>query len=85
VEKEKMMAIKSMVRKMEISMPFGTSESESYYKNGKFYTKSTMGGNVVNGTKIRWKQSLDDGMQGSQTLDDEKAVKRMATGKIFRH
>ena len=45
--KDKMMAIKTMIRKMEISMPFGTSESESYYKNGKFYMKSSMNGAVV--------------------------------------
>ena len=37
--KDKMMAIKTMTRKMEINMPFGTSESESYYKNGKYYAK----------------------------------------------
>ena len=82
--KEKMMAVKSMIRKMEVSMPFGTSESESYYKNGKFYTKSTMGGNVVMEQKYDGNRVYMNGMQGSQTLDDEKAVKRMSQqGKIF--
>ena len=52
--KDKMMAIKTMIRKMEISMPFGTSESESYYKNGKFYMKSSMNGAVVMEQKYEW-------------------------------
>ncbi|MEP7321191.1 MAG: hypothetical protein ABI761_04695 [Saprospiraceae bacterium] len=82
--KDKMMAVKSMIRKMEISMPFGTSESESFYKNGKFYSKSTMGGNVVMEQKYDGNRVYMNGMQGTQTLDDEKAVKRMAQqGKIF--
>lgn len=82
--KEKMMAVKSMIRKMEVSMPFGTSESESYYKDGKFYTKSTMGGNVVMEQKYDGNRVYMNGMQGAQTLDDEKAVKRMSQqGKIF--
>ena len=82
--KEKMMAVKTMIRKMEVSMPFGTSETESFYKNGKFYTKSTMGGNVVMEQKYDGNRAYMNGMQGTQTIDDEKAVKRMAQqGRIF--
>ncbi len=82
--KDKMTAIKSMSRKMEISMPFGTSESESFYKKGKFYSKSTMQGNVVMEQKYDGSRFAMNGMQGAQTIDDEKAVKRMAQqGKIF--
>ncbi len=82
--KDKMMAIKTMTRKMEINMPFGTSESESYYKNGKYYTKSTMGGNVVMEQKYDGTRFSMNGMQGAQIVDDEKMVKRMsAQGKPF--
>lgn len=82
--KDKMMAIKTMIRKMEISMPFGTSESESYYKNGKFYMKSSMNGAVVMEQKYDGNRATMNGMQGSQTIDDEKMLKRMEMqGKIF--
>lgn len=82
--KEKLSGIKSMIRKMEVSLPFGTSESESYYKNGKMYMKSTMQGNVVMEQKYDGSRAYMGGMQGSQVIDDEKMVKRMAEqAKIF--
>ncbi|MEP7267302.1 MAG: hypothetical protein ABI844_06705 [Saprospiraceae bacterium] len=81
--KDKMAAITSMSRKMEINMPFGTSESESYHKNGKYYTKSTMNGNVNFEQKYDGNRAYVGGMQGNQILDDEKSVKRVAQqGKI---
>ena len=82
--KEKLSGVKSMIRKMEVSLPFGTSESESYYKNGKMYMKSTMQGNVVMEQKYDGSRAYMGGMQGSQVIDDEKMVKRMAEqAKIF--
>jgi len=82
--KEKLMAVKSMIRKMEVSLPFGTSESESYYKNGKMYMKSTMQGNVVMEQKYDGTRAYMGGMQGTQIIDDEKMIKKMAEqAKIF--
>ncbi len=82
--KDKMMAIKSMTRTMEVNMPFGTAEAEAFYKNGKFYTKSSTQGNVVFEQKYDGNRAFVGGMQGNQVLDDEKAVKRIADqGKIF--
>lgn len=82
--KEKMEAIKSMIRTMEINMPFGTAESESYHKNGKFYMKSMMNGSVGMEQKYDGNRAFVGGMQGNQVIDDEKAVQRVAQqGKIF--
>jgi outer membrane lipoprotein-sorting protein len=82
--KEKLAAIKSMTRKMEINMPFGISESEAWYKDGKFYMKSTMQGNVMFEQKYDGTRAFIGGMQGNQTIDDEKMIKQIANqGKIF--
>lgn len=82
--KDKMMTIKSMTRTMEVNMPFGTAEAEAFYKNGKFYTKSSTQGNIVFEQKYDGNRAFVGGMQGNQILDDEKAVKRIADqGKIF--
>jgi len=82
--KEKLAAVKSMIRKMEVSLPFGTSESETFYKNGKMYMKSTMQGNVVMEQKYDGTRAYMGGMQGNQVIDDEATVKRFAEqAKIF--
>ncbi|HNR07301.1 MAG TPA: hypothetical protein PKM27_08300 [Saprospiraceae bacterium] len=82
--KEKLSAIKTMTRKMEINMPFGISESEAWYKDGKFYMKSTMQGNVMFEQKYDGTRAFIGGMQGNQTIDDEKLIKQIANqGKIF--
>lgn len=82
--KEKLAAVKSMIRKMEVNLPFGTSESETYYKNGKMYMKSTMQGNVVMEQKYDGTRAYMGGMQGNQVIDDEQMVKRFAEqAKIF--
>ena len=82
--KEKLSSIKSMTRKMEINMPFGISESEAWYKDGKFYMKSSMQGNVMFEQKYDGTRAFVGGMQGNQTIDDEKMIKQIANqGKIF--
>ncbi len=81
---EKLAAVKSMIRKMESSTPFGSGENETLYKNGKFYAKTTMGGNVVMEQKYDGNRAYVNGMQGSQTIDDEKQLKQYSSqGKPF--
>jgi hypothetical protein len=83
--KAKMAAVKSMIRTMEMSMPFGTSDVEAFYKNGKYYTKSMMNGQVGMEMKYDGIRLYMGGMAGNQTIDDESTIQKMigTQAKIF--